>query len=61
MGLYHDQVESHVCPGELGELESIMAFLKRANEEHEACSVVSRVLPPTALARGEPPAVGNYQ
>ena len=36
MGLYHDQVESHMRPGELGELESIMAFLKRANEEHEA-------------------------
>jgi hypothetical protein len=34
--LYDDQVESHVGPGELGELELVVAFLERANEEHEA-------------------------
>jgi hypothetical protein len=37
VGLYHDQVEGHVRPGELGELESVVALLQRADEEHEAC------------------------
>ena len=44
MGLYDDQVEGHVRPGELGELEAIVTFLKGANKEHEACKGVSRVL-----------------
>lgn len=34
--LHHDQVQSHVSPSELGELELVMAFLQRSNEEHEA-------------------------
>jgi len=34
--LYHDQVESHVCPGELRELELVVPLLQRANEEDES-------------------------
>lgn len=41
MGLYDDQVESHVCPGELGELEAVVAFLERANKEDKTCDGVS--------------------
>ena len=36
MCLDDNQVEGHVCPGELGELEAIMAFLERGDEEDEA-------------------------
>lgn len=39
MGLYHDQVESHVCPAELGELEAVVALFKGADEEDEAHDV----------------------
>jgi hypothetical protein len=35
--LHNDQVESHVGPGELSELELVVALLERTNEEHEAC------------------------
>ena len=37
MSLHHNQVERHVCPCELCELEFVVAFLKGANEENEAC------------------------
>jgi hypothetical protein len=36
MGLHDDQVERDVRPAELGELESVVAFLQRAYEEDEA-------------------------
>lgn len=36
VSLHHDQVQSHVGPGELGELESVVAFLEGSNEEDEA-------------------------
>ena len=39
VGLNHDQVEGHVCPAELGELEAIVAFLQGANEEDETHDV----------------------
>lgn len=42
MGLYDDQVESHVRPGELGKLEAVVAFLERANKEDKTCNRVSR-------------------
>ena len=45
MGLYDDQVESHVRPGELGELEAVVAFLERANKEDKSCAGVSRAFP----------------
>ena len=35
MRLYNDEVKSHVRPCKLGKLETIMAFLKSSNEEHE--------------------------
>lgn len=31
-----DEVESHVGPGELGELETVVPLLQRTDEEHEA-------------------------
>jgi hypothetical protein len=34
--LHNNEVESHMSPGELGELELVVAFLERANEEDEA-------------------------
>jgi hypothetical protein len=34
--LHNNEIESHVSPGELGELELVVAFLERANEEDEA-------------------------
>ena len=40
MGLYHYQVKSHMCPGELGELEAVVALLEGANEEDEAWEVI---------------------
>lgn len=36
VGLHHDQVEGHVCPCELGKLESVVAGLERGDEENEA-------------------------
>ena len=42
MGLYDDQIEGHVRPGELGELEAIVAFLERGNKEDKTCNGVSR-------------------
>lgn len=36
MCLDDNQVERHVCPGELGELEAVVSLLKRADEEYEA-------------------------
>lgn len=36
MGLEDNQVECHVCPGELGELKAVVTLLKRADEEYEA-------------------------
>ena len=44
MGLYDDQVESHVRPSELGELEAVVTLLKRANKEDEPCKELSWVL-----------------
>ena len=44
MGLYDDQVEGHMRPGELGKLKAVMTFLKRTNKEHEPWKGVSRVL-----------------
>jgi hypothetical protein len=34
--LHDDQVESHVGPGELSELELVVALLERTDEEHKA-------------------------
>ena len=39
MRLDYDEVKRHVGPCELGELETVMAFLKGAYEEHEACGM----------------------
>ena len=39
VGLHHDQVEGHVGPAELGELESVVAFLEGADEEDKAHDV----------------------
>lgn len=36
VGLHNNQVEGHVSPGELGELELVMTFLERGDEENEA-------------------------
>lgn len=36
MCLDDNQVEGHVCPGELGELKAVVPLLKRADEEYEA-------------------------
>lgn len=38
VGLYNDQIERHVGPGELSELELVVALLERSDEENEACS-----------------------
>lgn len=43
MGLYDDQVEGHVRPGELGELEAVVTFLKRGDKEYKPCKKLSRV------------------
>jgi hypothetical protein len=37
VGLHHDQVQGHVCPSELRELELVVALLQRADEEDKAC------------------------
>ena len=37
MRLNNDQVEGHVRPRKLGELEAVVAFLERADEEDKAC------------------------
>lgn len=44
MGLYDDQVEGHVRPSELGELEAVVTFLKRTNKEDEPCKELSWIL-----------------
>jgi len=36
VGLHNDEVERHVRPGELGELELVVAFLEGGDEEDEA-------------------------
>ena len=36
MGLYDDQVQGNVCPGEHCELELVMALFERADKEDEA-------------------------
>lgn len=38
--LHDNQVESHVSPSELGELELVVTLLERANEEDEAWDVL---------------------
>ena len=38
MRLHNDEVQSHMSPGELRELETVMALLEGANEEDEACT-----------------------
>ena len=42
MGLYDYEVEGHVRPGELGELEAVVAFFKGGDKENEPCRRVSR-------------------
>ena len=42
--LHNDQVERHMCPGELGELELVVPFLERADEEDETCHAVRKCL-----------------
>ena len=37
VGLDDDQVERHMGPGELGELETVVALLEGADEEDETC------------------------
>jgi hypothetical protein len=39
MGLHHDQVQGHVRPGELRELESVVTSLEGGDEEHETCKL----------------------
>lgn len=39
--LHDDQIERHVRPRKLGELESIVTLLERADEEDEACFTIS--------------------
>ncbi len=34
--LHDDEEQRHVCPGELGELETVVAFLEGGDEEDEA-------------------------
>ena len=41
--LHNDQVKSHVGPGELSELELVVALLERANEEHEAWEILVKL------------------
>lgn len=41
MSLDDDQIQGHVRPGELGKLETVVAFGERANKEDEACGTVS--------------------
>lgn len=36
VGLYDDEKEGEMCPGELGELETVMTLLEGADEEDEA-------------------------
>lgn len=36
MGLSHNQEQSHVSPGKLGELEPVVTLLQREDEENEA-------------------------
>jgi hypothetical protein len=36
MRLHDDQVQCHVGPCELGELESVVTLLQRSNEENKA-------------------------
>jgi hypothetical protein len=36
VSLNNDQVQSHVGPSKLGELESVVALLQRPDEEHES-------------------------
>lgn len=36
VGLYNDQVEGHVGPGELGKLEAVVTFLEGADKENES-------------------------
>jgi hypothetical protein len=42
--LHDNQVESHVSPGELGELELVVTLLERSNEEHEAWDMLAGIL-----------------
>lgn len=39
MRLHYDKVEGHVGPCELGELETVVAATKGADEEDEACQI----------------------
>lgn len=36
MGLPDNEQQAHVCPGKLRELESVLPFLQRDDEEHKA-------------------------
>lgn len=36
VGLDHNQIQCHVCPSKLGELESVVALLERSDKEHES-------------------------
>ena len=42
--LHDNQVESHVSPSELSELELVVALLERADEEDEAWDMLAAVL-----------------
>jgi hypothetical protein len=35
--LYYDEIESHVRPRELSELESVVSFLERSDEKDKTC------------------------
>ena len=39
--LHDNQVESHVSPGELGELKLVVTLLERTNEEDEAWNMLA--------------------
>jgi hypothetical protein len=36
MSLNHNEVQSHVCPSKVGELELVMTSLKRSDKEDES-------------------------
>lgn len=44
VGLDNDEVERHMSPSELGELEAVVAFLKGTNKENEACNSIIQLL-----------------
>lgn len=44
MGLHNDEVESHMRPGKVGELELVVSSLERGDEKNEAWRVLDRAV-----------------